>query len=186
MKPFLAAFDIVPGWVYAAALSACMLLVGVQTVRVAGLETAVAQAETRAAKLDAAQKQALLDHANEKLALIAKHNAATGLAEETYAEKLAAAETRARADATAVGRLRKQIADYANRGGTCLPATPVTDGGESAAEVLGGLLAESIDLLAEGRALHELRDAQVSLLLDQIDADRAACSGKRVAKLASP
>ena len=184
MKPFLAAFDLVPGWVYAAALAACLVMLGGQTVRVAGLERDLARAEATAAKLEADQKQALLDHANEKLALIAKHNTATQLAEETYAEKLAAAETRARADAVAVGRLRKQIADYANRGGTCLPATPVADGGESEAQVLGGLLAESLELLAEGRELHALRDAEVSLLLGQIDADRAACGagGRRLVR----
>lgn len=178
MKPFLAAFDLVPGWVYAAALAACMLLVCVQTVRVAGLETAVAQAETRAAKLEAAQKQALLEHEQQKVALVKAHGEKISQAEKTYAEKLAAAEVRARADTAAVGRLRNQLAEYARRGSICRTTPVVSDGSVSAAEHLSDLLAESIDLLAEGRALHELRDAQVSLLLDQIDADRAACQSR--------
>lgn len=181
MKPFLAAFDIVPGWVYAAALAASLVMLWGSAGQVARLERDLARAAAAAAKLEADQKQALLDHANEKLALIGQHNAAVAAAEKTYAEKLAAAEVRARSDAAVVGRLRNQIAEYARRGGTCKPAAPVPDGGKSAAEVLGGLLAESLELLEEGRRLNELRDAEMSLLFEQIDADRAACGGKRAA-----
>lgn len=184
MKPFLAAFDIVPGWVYAAALAACLVMLWGSVGQVARLERDVARAEAAAARLEAAQKQALLDNANEKLALIAKHDEAIKTAEKTHAEKLAAAEVRARADAATVGRLRNQIADYANRGGTCAVASAEPDGRESPAQVLGGLLAESLELLAEGRALHELRDAEMNLLFDQIDADRATCSagGRRLVR----
>ena len=180
----LGPLELVPRWVFALVIAALAVGFIVEDRRHNATRAELAEAKVAAAKLEAAQKQALLEHEQQKAALVKAHGEKISQAEKTYAEKLAAAEARARADAVAVGRLRKQIADYANRGGTCIPATPVADGGESAAQVLGGLLAESLELLAEGRALHELRDAEMSLLFDQIDADRATCSagGRRLVR----
>lgn len=171
----LGPLELVPRWVFVLVIAALTVGFIVEDRRHNATRAELAEAKVAAAKLEADQKQALLDHANEKLALVGQHNAAVAAAEKTYGEKLAAADVRARSDAAAVGRLRKQVADYASRGGTCQPTTPVPDGGKSAAEVLGGLLAESLELLEEGRYLHELRDAEMSLLFEQIDADRAAC-----------
>ena len=172
----LGPLELVPRWVFVLVIAALTVGFIVEDRRHNATRAELAEAKAAAAKLEADQKQALLDHANEKLALIAKHNTSIQTAEKTYAEKLAAAEVRARAASADVGRLRKQVADYARRGGTCQPATPVPDGGKSAAQVLAELLDESLELLEEGRYLHELRDAEMSLLFEQIDADRAACS----------
>lgn len=176
----LAIFDLVPGWVYAIACGLLIAICGVQQVRVSGLRAGLAEARADAAAADAARSEALLAHAEEKIALLEAHRTQIEDAANAYDKKLAAAAVRAAADADTARRLRNQIDAFSRRGGTCHPATPVGQGGESAAQVLGGLLAESIDLLAESRKLHAERDAEVRLLFDQIDADRAACSARAI------
>ena len=181
----LGPLELVPRWVFVLVIVALTVGFIVEDRRHNATRAELAEAKVAAAKLEADQKQALLEHEQQKAALVKAHGEKISQAEKTYAEKLAAVEVRARADTAAVGRLRNQLAEYARRGSTCRTTPVVSDGSVSAAEHLSYLLAESIDLLAEGRKLHAERDAEVRLLLDQIDADRAACSGKRVTKLAS-
>jgi hypothetical protein len=172
----LGPLELVPRWLFAAVV--LVLAASHAHTSFKHNATLVELAELRAELADerAARAEAVAAHERERADLIAQHNAETTKADHDHKTKLAAAEDSARRDADTVRRLRNQIAGFASPGAAPAEATsPPAVGGSSPSEVLGNLLSESLDLLVEGRKLHEIRDAEVMLLLDQIDADRAMC-----------
>jgi hypothetical protein len=169
--------NLIPPQFYWIAIAALTVVVGVQEVRVQR-----AQAETSKVKLDFATDQAQRQEVARKLIeengrLQTEHAAKQQELETRYAKQKTDYENRRRADAATVGRLRDQLATYTARGDAPDHTEPVAcQRAGDRLEALGGLFAEGVELVVEGRGIVERRDAEVIRLLGQIGADRAACS----------
>lgn len=167
---------LIPDWAYWVAIAALAAAVGVQQVRVANLKADVAQVEKARDGETAARERAAREHADKLRDLQARHAEEQQQKETDYETKLAKLEKDKRADAAVAGQLRDKLAAFAAR--SQQPGETDTAAVERYANRLGivsGLLAESIDLVTEGRSVIERRDAEVGRLLEQINLDRSAC-----------
>ena len=183
MAGLIALVDLVPARVYA--LAGVVLAAGwaVSAVNAGRLELTVAElradladSENQAAQERTARIAKVLEHERELAERERRHAQQLRGVEDDHAKKLAAAEARARTDAVALDRLRKQIATFTARG--CTVSDPTAAAGErheDRLKTLGSLYAESLELLVEGRSIVERRDLEVKRLLDQLHADRALC-----------
>jgi len=167
-------------YLVAGAIAALAILAGVQTVRLAGAEAALADHRAAAAQLEADRASVALADALRTSEKMAAHAAAQqGLTDEL------AKETALRRDAelrngelgrglrdafAAFDRDRQQAkADAAVAGGAGHRLDPV-DGLFAEA---GDLLARSADLQEEARSIVKRRDSEVKALVAQVAAGRA-------------
>ncbi|MEN9317345.1 MAG: hypothetical protein RIS35_3738 [Pseudomonadota bacterium] len=168
-------------WLYGtvgAVLGALLLTVAVQQARIGSLRASLAEAEARVATERAERVDAARRHAEILSAAQAAHATRQQEAEHAWTLEKARLDAGRRDDADLVRRLRAQIAAALSAGsGTTRPADPAAPerGGDPAPD-LAGLLGEGVALVAEGRRLVEQRDGEVTRLLAQITADRAACA----------
>lgn len=175
----LGPLELVPRWVFALTLVAMTALAVKNGAQKITAQAELAELKAVMAAQTAAAEKAARRAAEEKLALVAEHNRKTQESENAFIQERAAAQDRARADATTVDRLRNKIASYTSGGGRADQTATAThvDLSDRLATI-GGLLGESLGLLVEGRNIIERRDAEVMLLRTQIEIDRAACQSK--------
>lgn len=177
MNAVLKVFDLIPRWVYAAVIAALLAAVGVQQIRVANGATELAQEKQARSDEKAERAQMALNHTRSIAKLQADHAFNQQVKEQDYAakqKKLAAARA---ADAVIVGELRDTIAVFA--AGDRRPGEPdavALQRARDRLEIVGGLLAEGVGLVTEGKGIIAGRDAEVVRLLDQIQIDRIACT----------
>jgi hypothetical protein len=177
--PFLKVFDIIPGWAYALIVAAVLAFGGVQTVRLAGSQTDMAELKMAAEK-----------DRGDRLALVAAHNLKIGKMQADHAKiqqeiiggytdqilKLQGERTLAVAR---VDRVRNDAAaaaarDRATAGSDPAAAKRLADRNE----VLYTLVAEGFDLVEQGRGILGERDAAVEALKSLIANDRKAICGR--------
>lgn len=169
---------LIPAWVYWAAIGVLTAAVGVQQVRVANGERALAQEQSARADDDRWRATLALEHAAAVGELQYQHAADQQQKDETYAQKLHNLETTGAVDHADAQRLRGKLAAFTS--GVVQPGETDAAAGERARDrlpLVGELLAEGVELEAESRAIIQRRDAEVGRLLDQIQIDRVACSG---------
>jgi hypothetical protein len=177
MRAVSDALDLIPGWLWAAALAATSLTAVVTQLELSSVEASLS-AEVAARATDRAERATLaLAHFTDVKNIEIKHAAEQQQKDSDYAQtlqKLELAGTTGRADAQ---RLRSMLSAFTagDRG----PGETDAAAGQRARDrlqLVGALLAEGIELEAEGRAVIDRRDAEVGRLLEQIQIDRAACS----------
>lgn len=169
--------NLIPDWAYWIAIGTLAATVGVQQVRVANVETDIAQEQKARSDETARRTQAALGHTIAIGRLQSEHAAAQQLSEERYANLNKTLDDERRADAAATVRLRDKLAAYTSSDRR--PGETDAAAGERTAdrlEALGSMVREGVDLLAEARGIIGRRDGEVARLLDQIKIDRAACS----------
>lgn len=161
-----------------AVIGALVALLGVQQLRVADLKVDLTNEQKAASELRADRERVAREHADQIAELEHQHATTQAEQESRYAKTFKALEDQRRTDSAAVSRMRDIIAAYAASGGR-------TEGDIDAAaaqraadriDTLASLLAESVELVIEGRGIVQRRDAEVARLLDQIKLDRATCS----------
>ena len=169
--------NLIPPWAYWIAIGVLTAAVGAQQVRVANAHTALSK-EQKARSDETIQRQNLvIAHADKLRGLESKHAEDQQKKEESYAAEILAAKTAGAADRADAQRVRSKLAAFtsaATRPGET-DATACQRAQDRLPRV-GALLAEGISLEAESRKLIRQRDAEVTLLLGQIQVDRAACS----------
>jgi hypothetical protein len=167
--------SIIPAPVYLIAIGVLTLGIGLQEVRVASTKAELANtarmwALDRANRTDLVRK--LVEHNAETSA---RHAVQQQEMEDAFTKEKLALERRARSDADTARGLRAQLAAYTSRGSAGDQADPAScQRARDRLEALGGLFAEGVELVVEGRGIVERRDAEVKRLVDQITADRAA------------
>lgn len=168
---------IVPSWVYWVAIAALAAAVFGQQARVSNAKREIAGLRADVAEEMRERAEDLAKYRQEKADLAAAHAAAQQETVDEYQKKLRLANDRVNERSAMVGRLRAQLVEF-----SAISRTPadsdsaVLQRAGDRLQTLGGLLAEGSELLAEGVAIIERRDAEVTLLVDQIRVDRAACS----------
>ena len=177
-------FDPIPTQAYWIAIAGLVALLGVQQIRVAGAHadlatarTALAQAELERGKETLARTDLALEYGKKISALQIEHATNQQKTEEKYAAKIEGLEADRTAGVATAMRLRDRIAGYAARDRR--PGETDAAAGQRFAdrlETVSGLLAESVDLVVEGRDIIGRRDAEVGRLLEQIQIDRLACT----------
>lgn len=142
---------------------------------VQALRLDVSRLETGKAKVEAAAKTAERDHAVLISERQSRHAANQQAKEDTYAKtKERLARERDADRAVAAGLRDKLAAATADTGGAVDPAASQRERDRHA--TLGKLAGEGVELVVEARSLLNQRDADVQNLLNQIRADRLACS----------
>lgn len=167
-------------WLYTAVgalLAALCITVAVQQARIGSLRADLARAEAQVATERAERVEAARKHAERLADVQLEHATRQQEAEHAWNEEKARLAAGRRDDAELVRRLRAQVATAlsAGRGPAGQADAAADQRRDDSAEDLAGLLGEGIALVAEGRRLVEQRDAEVTRLLAQITADRAAC-----------
>ena len=160
-----------------ALLTALVVTIAIQQARIGSLRASLAQSEAQVATGLAERSETARRHAEVLSAAQAAHATQQQEAEHVFSlEKTRLADAR-HDDAALVNRLRAQIAAKlpAARGPAGQADAFTGINRRDAAGDLAGLLAEGVELVAEGGRLVEQRDAEVRLLRAQIDADRTAC-----------
>lgn len=168
---------IISAWVYCAAIGAAVAAVGVQQVRISNLKSELAEEQKARSDENSVRMKAALDHKGQIKKLAEKHAEDQQRKEDHYAAQIKKLEADKRAGAVLAGQLRDKLA--AVTASSVRPGETHAAAYERAAgrlELVGGLLAEGIDLVTESRAIIRQRDVEVASLLEQIRIDRAACS----------
>ena len=166
---------VVPTWIYWVAIGVLTAGVGAQQVRVSTAHTALAQEKAARAEETAERTQLVLDHELSLKSILATHTAAQQLKDDTYAAKILEINTSAVRNAADAGKLRLRLEAFTSSARQ--PGETDTAACERAQyrlPIVGGLLAEGVELEAESRAIIQQRDAEVERLLEQIKIDRAA------------
>lgn len=154
------------------------IVAGVQTVRLGNARATLAETVATHARAIAEHQRVAREAAASRAALQAEHAAAQQQKDEDYAKRIAALDGARRVDAAAAGRLRDKLAAYTSgRGRAGETDATACERARDRLPVVGGLLAEGVELEAESRAVILRRDAEVTRLLEQIQADRKACGG---------
>lgn len=168
---------IIPDWVYWIAIAALTAAVGAQQLRVANAQTELAEEQRARAEETSGRMQVALAYTGELRLRESQHAAETQQKAEAYESQIAAAKTAGAADRADAKRVRGQLAAFTT-GGRRSGETDAAacQRAQDRLPRVGALLAEGIGLEAESRELIRQRDAEVTLLLGQINADRAACS----------
>lgn len=161
-----------------AVMAALCITVAVQQARIGALRASLAHAEAEVANERAKRAQEALQHAQTLAAAAAEHATRQQEAEHVWNQEKARLAAGRRNDADLVRRLRAQIAAAVPAHGRAADHADPAAGKrqEHSTDDLAGILAEGVELVAEGRRLVEQRDSEVSRLLVQISADRAACA----------
>lgn len=155
-----------------AALGAVILALGAW---VQALRLDVSRLETDKAQVEAAAKTAERDHAVLIGERQSRHAANQQAKEDTYAQtKERLARERDADRAVAAGLRDKLAAATADTAGST--DTVASQRARDRHAALGKLAGEGVELVVEARSLLNLRDADVLNLLNQIRADRLACS----------
>ena len=178
------AAGMVPRWVWW--LGGIVLVagaLGVQEFRIAKIEAELADTKGTLATERANADRAAREWAEQKAVLQAQHAADQQELQDDWTREKARMDERRRTDAADLARLRNKLAAFTARGGDAgqADAAPVERAADRL-EALGGLFAEGLELLVEGRDIVERRDAEVKLLIEQIRIDRAACEAKPTAE----
>lgn len=168
---------IVPGWVYWVAIAALAAAVFGQQARVANAKRETSEVRAEFDRIARERAEDLAKYRQEKADLAAAHAAAQQETVDEYQKKLRLANDRVNERSAMVGRLRAQLAEFASvRRESGETDSAVLQRAGDKLEALRGLLDEGIELVAEGAAHTERRDAEVALLVNQVRVDRAACS----------
>ncbi|WP_285413656.1 hypothetical protein [Variovorax sp. efr-133-TYG-130] len=172
--------DVVPSWLWALLLMSAVAFVGIERAQVleAHAEVSKAQKALSDEKLDRQTENtrraiAALEDLQRVLALQATHAQVQKENIDAYEKKLANLDSRRRAAAGDVERVRKQFADYAARDrdqaasdrAACLRVA-------DRSAVLAGVAARGGELLERGRFVVEQRDAEVGVLVEIVRNDR--------------
>jgi hypothetical protein len=169
--------DLIPSWMYLVAIGVLVAVVGLQEVRISGLETDVAIEQTKAATELSLRTKAALDHSEAMSELSQTHAKDQQTKEGTYNESLQKIQDRNRVVTADNDRLRGKLTAFTSRdrrpGET---DTAAIERYQGRLEIVGALLGESLSLLQEGGLVIEGRDLEVKNLLEQIHIDRAACT----------
>lgn len=172
--------DLVPSWLWALLLMSAVAFVGIERTQVleAHAEVSKVQKALSDEKLERQTDKtgraiAALEDLQRVLALQATHAQAQKEHIDAYEKKLASLDSRRRAAAGDVERMRKQFADYAARDRHQAASDPaacfrIAD----RAAVLAGVAARGRELLERGRLVVEQRDAEVGVLLEIVRNDR--------------
>lgn len=106
-----------------------------------------------------------------------QHNAQQQATVTTYESKLQTADSNRRTAVADADRLRTQLRDYTSRAPGGDPTDPATcQRNEDRLAAVGGLLAEGVELVTQCGSIVERRDAEVKVLKDIVEADRATLS----------
>lgn len=169
--------NVVPPWVYWLAIAGLSTAVGVQQVRVANGQTALAEQVAARSTETAERTQLALDYTLSVANLQSKHAADQLQKDDDYAKQIKLLTHTGDVERATAQRLRDKIATFTS-GGSQSGETDASAGqrARDRLPVVGALLAESVELEAESRAIIQRRDAEVARLLEQITIDRAACS----------
>ena len=144
---------------------ALALLLGVQTQRLAKLETSQA-------KQVAVQAQQAQEATEKKAEAVLKHGAAQQENTHDYTQELARLEAGRAADAARIAGLQHDIRGAASRNVQLTGDAAACRGLADQHQRLAALAAEGAELVSEADGLVAKRDAQVSLLRGQIKVDR--------------
>jgi len=167
-------FDLIPGWIYAIAVAALLIFVGLQTVRLAGEEKDHANTRTVYAEERTLAAQALTVATGNVLKLERQLGAAKDQQEKTDAanRKKSEAQGRVIADLRARndGRLRDPNATSCTGTGPAVATGSSSGAGAADATQSGGLLSEPISRLFERltREADEINDAYASCRADAL------------------
>jgi hypothetical protein len=180
--PWLKVFDVIPGYVYAAAIAVLVIgggsALAVQTYRVSQGQTKVATLERDAATLRAERENAARQYADKRAEMQATHAKQQQEIVDAYSQKLRDADSRRVADLARADRVRGNAAAAAARDRDAAKDDPAAC--QRVADrngVLYGLASEGFSLVVEGRSLLAARDAAVETLKNIITNDRAAICG---------
>jgi hypothetical protein len=175
--------DLIPSWMYLVAIGVLVAVVGLQEVRISGLETDVAIEQTKAATELSLRTKAALDHSEAMSELSQAHAKDQQTKEDTYNDSLQKIQDRNRVVTADNDRLRGKLTAFTSRdrrpGET---DTAAIERYQGRLEIVGALLGESLSLLQEGGLVIEGRDLEVKNLLEQIHIDRAACTAVPILK----
>lgn len=180
---FVDIFEVIPGWIYAAALAAVLLLGGAalawQTYRLSEAETQIAELERDAEKLRADRELTARQYAEKARLDERAHSLRQQEIVDAYQKKLRAAEVRRADDVARAERVSRDAAAAAASDRAAAKDDPaacqrVADRNQ----ILYGLADEGFGLVVEGRSLLATRDAAVDALMGLITNDRAAICGQ--------
>lgn len=163
-------------YAYAAIIAALVVGAGTQTVRLSAAKQQMAESVAQRERERAAATKELAEYRYRVAELVRQHATNQQEIVHEYEKRLRAAERTAADRSATVNRLRDQIRAFAAVGGEADQAVGCS--AQPAADrlaTLGTLLVEGVELVAEGASIVERRDAEVSALAKQIQADRAAC-----------
>lgn len=166
---------VIPTWVYGVAIAALTTGIVAQQLRVSNAYTALYEERAARAEETAERIQLVIDHELSIKSILATHTASQQAKDDTYVAKVIeinAASVRNAADARGL-RVRLEAFTSGGRqpGETDAAAC---ERAQYRLPIVGGLLAEGVELEAESRAIIQQRDAEVERLLEQIKIDRAA------------
>lgn len=166
---------VIPTWVYGVAIAALTAGIVAQQLRVSNAYTALYEERAARAEETAERIQLVMDHEMSLKSILATHAAAQQTKDDTYAAKLLDLKTSAVRNAADAGKLRLRLEAFT--GSARQPGETDAAACQRAQyrlPIVGGLLAEGVELEAESRAIIQQRDAEVERLLEQIKIDRAA------------
>ena len=155
-------------------LAALASALGVQTTRLAGVRTSLANEKAERAQETNDRLRAALRESERVAALQLTHATNQQEIVDAYETRLKTVESGRTADAADAQRVRRQLAAFAARDREAARSDPgACERVADRSAVLADVAAEGRDLLAEGRRLVEGRDAEVTLLLGLVRNDRA-------------
>lgn len=166
---------LIPDWVYWAAIAALAATSGMQQVRISGTQAELAQEKHERSLEALEQTNTVLRHEQKVKSILATHTAAQREKDDDYVKQLDTVRANYVRSADDARRLRSRLEAFTGSGRQ--PGETESAACERAQHrlpIVGGLLAEGIELEAESRAIIEQRDAEVKRLLEQIKIDRAA------------
>lgn len=162
---------------YLLVIGALLLLVQDYREDVLVLERDIAQHEKAVSDMNAERERVALEHAQAIVKLKDEHALQQNQLEKTYVEALDNLKAQRADDRAAIDRMRLDIKKYA--GSDSVRGLPLDAAAANRAadrlDTLGGLLAEGVELVVEGRGIVQRRDLEVKRLVDQIKTDRQAC-----------
>lgn len=155
-------------------LAVLVSALGVQTTRLAGVRTSLANEKAERAQETNDRLRAALRESERVATLQLTHAATQQEIVDAYETRLKAVQDGRTADAADAQRVRRELAAFAARDREAARSDPAA--AEHIADrssKLAALLAEGYELAGEGRRVVEGRDAEVTLLLGLVRNDRA-------------
>jgi hypothetical protein len=175
----LAAIEMVPKKVYAAAVAALLAvsLLSAATIvtlrfKVVKASAQYSQLETKVANEAAARERAAREDALEVSRMQAKHASLQQESVHAFREQAAADARRAATDRADLDVLRDVVRTYAAGGGEAQSDGATCRGERDRSQRLGALVGEALELQGEAESFIRQRDREVKFLKDVITNDR--------------
>jgi hypothetical protein len=170
----------IPAWVYWLALAGLGAALLGQQVRLGNAKRETMVLQLQYEKEQRGRADDLAKYREEKAAIAATHATNQQELTDAFNKKLRLAQDAVNERSALVGRLRAQLASYTTLDRTSgAPDAAVIQRAADRLQAVGTLLAEGVELAAEGAAVVQRRDAEVAALVEQVRVDRLACQAAR-------